>query len=300
MLRAVGGAERASTRPHACDGANRAAVRSQEQCKLCSCPRVTVCCGMNHCSCLSFPPGADGPGLFAQRRRGTRRRRGPRLPALSCGRAPQPPPQPDRVLSVHTSAHSALRAASCTLARTWTPVHAVHTARTAAIAHSGVQAGTSVCSHPPPPPPVLVLAPGPLSGCAHAAPAAAISIATLRIYQWGRLRERSGRGGKRRSRLRRWEGRAAGCRGSSRGRRCAGVRAEDVVCTRRCARRARQAAGGGLGESILPERKPLPAAGGQVFLFLHGGKSPVQGAASSCEESRMQDAGCWGLLSLRR
>lgn len=148
LLRAVGGAERASTQPHACNGASRAAVRSQEQCKLCSCPRVTVCCGMNHCSCLSFPPGADGPGLFAQCRRGTRQRRGPRLPALSCGHAPQTPPQPDRALTVHTSAHSALRAAPCTLART--RACRAHTARTAAIAHSGVQTGTSVCRHPHP------------------------------------------------------------------------------------------------------------------------------------------------------
>lgn len=49
---------------------------------------------------------------------------------------------------------------------------------------------------------------------------------------------------------------------------------------------------------ILPERKPLPAAGGQVFLFLQGGKSPALGAASSCKESGEQDAGCRGLLSL--
>lgn len=170
LLRAVGGAERASTQPHACNGASRAAVRSQEQCKLCSCPRVTVCCGMNHCSCLSFPPGADGPGLFAQCRRGTRQRRGPRLPALSCGHAPQTPPQPDRALTVHTSAHSALRAAPCTLARTRTcrahSPHRSHCTQRRANGHQRV---------PSPPPPVLVLAPGPPRGCAHAAPAAATS-----------------------------------------------------------------------------------------------------------------------------
>ena len=45
VLQAVGGPERASTWPHACNGASCAAVHSQKQRKLCSCPRVTVCCG---------------------------------------------------------------------------------------------------------------------------------------------------------------------------------------------------------------------------------------------------------------
>lgn len=160
--------------------------------------------------------------------------------------------------------------------------HRSHCAQRCASGHQRVQ------SHPPPPP-VLVLAPGPLSGCAHAAPAAAISIATLRIYQWGRLRECSRRGGKRRSWLGRWEGRAMGGRGSSRGQQCAGVCAEDVVCTRRCARGAQQAAGGGLGAHPSRE-EAAPCCRRAGFPVPAGREEP--GAGGSFQLQGERRAGC--------
>lgn len=166
--------------------------------------------------------------------------------------------------------------------------HRSHCAQRCASGHQRVQ------SHPPPPP-VLVLAPGPLSGCAHAAPAAAISIATLRIYQWGRLRECSRRGGKRRSWLGRWEGRAMGGRGSSRGQQCAGVCAEDVVCTRRCARGAQQTAGGGLGAHPSRE-EAAPCCRRAGFPVPAGREEPGAGGSFQLQGERragcrMQDAG---------
>lgn len=85
-------------------------------CKLCRCAQSEAAQAlllsssdcllwMNHCSCLSFPAGADSPGLCAQCRRGTRQRRGPRLPALCWGHAPQTPPHRP-MCSACTRAHT--------------------------------------------------------------------------------------------------------------------------------------------------------------------------------------------------
>lgn len=198
---------------HACNGAGqtrRCAVRGGGSVSSPPCPQVTVCFGMNHTPslCLGFPTGARGPRQF--RRRGTRRRQGPRLPAQPQAGVPEPP-QPcasspcarfcTRVHAQGTHASSSMHV------HNRPPMHALHRdsshphlspctqrhARCLAGAnHAHTCATTHVCNHvhPVSPPPARRRVCGPLGGSAPllrpAAPHCSVSVATLRIYQWRR------------------------------------------------------------------------------------------------------------------